>query len=223
MRNRPLFRLILMILIPLTILRVYRETHRVCEAELPAVVSCRDLTAEALVAERIEGTYRTGYILREVTVYTEKESIACGALFASCQGEDLVPCGMKIRCRVKLRKFEARHRARALAVLFLYSLEAHPVSDLEPALDLFLEMDNLAGEPGGMEPEAGSKETGESALKIKEETPEVKEYFRFLARGTWERWRTIDETLLRLVTGWRPERMVYYMKKNLQILCLVIF
>ena len=106
MRNRPLFRLILMILIPLTILRVYRETHRVCEAELPAVVSCRDLTAEALVAERIEGTYRTGYILREVTVYTEKESIACGALFASCQGEDLVPCGMKIRCRVKLRKFE---------------------------------------------------------------------------------------------------------------------
>ena len=84
------------------------------------------------------------------------------------------------------QKFEARRRARELAVQFLYSLETWPPQDVGTSLEWFL---------------------GEGSL-AEAESPEVKEYCRFLARGAWDRRGEIDELLLRLVTGWRPERMV---------------
>ncbi|MBQ9564943.1 MAG: transcription antitermination factor NusB [Synergistaceae bacterium] len=84
------------------------------------------------------------------------------------------------------KKFEARRRARELAVQFLYSLETWPPRDEGVALEWFL---------------------GEGSV-AEAETPEVKDYCRFLVRGAWDRRGEIDERLLRLVTGWRPERMV---------------
>ena len=95
-------------------------------------------------------------------------------------------------------KFAARHRARELATQFLYSLDIYPGQDLETALEYFL------GE--GSEAEA--------------EIPEVKDYCRFLARGAWEKRPELDALLLRLVTGWRPERMV---SVDRAILRLMIF
>ena len=83
-------------------------------------------------------------------------------------------------------KFESRHRARELAAQFLYSMDLCPWQAFEPSLELFLGAGSLA-------------ET---------EPPEVKEYCRFLARGAWDRRAEADELLLRVVTGWRPERMV---------------
>ena len=84
------------------------------------------------------------------------------------------------------QRFEPQRRARRFAVQFIYSLETYPVQDVESALELFLG-------------EGGAAET---------ESPEVKDYCRFLIRGAWERRSEIDELLLRVVTGWRPERMV---------------
>ena len=84
------------------------------------------------------------------------------------------------------RKTEARHRARELATQLLYSLDNHPGQEIEEALELFLGEESLA----------------------EAEHPEVKEYCRFLARGAWEKKAEADEILLRVVTGWRPERMV---------------
>ena len=95
-------------------------------------------------------------------------------------------------------KFESRHRARELAVQFLYSMDLCPWQDFEPALELFLGAESLA----------------------EAELPEVKEYCRSLARGAWERRNEADELLLRVVTGWRPERMV---SVDRSILRLVIF
>lgn len=83
------------------------------------------------------------------------------------------------------QKFWARRRARELAAQFLYSLDIYPAQGLEPALELFLGAGSLA----------------------ESEAPEVKEYCRLLARGAWERRAEADELLLRVVTGWRPERM----------------
>ena len=95
-------------------------------------------------------------------------------------------------------KFESRHRARELAAQFLYSMDLCPWHDFEPALELFLGAGSLA----------------------EMESPEVKEYCRFLARGAWDRRAEADELLLRVVTGWRPERMV---SVDRSILRLMIF
>ena len=65
-------------------------------------------------------------------------------------------------------------------------MENRPGQDLESALEFFM------GE--------GSCAEGE--------TPEVKKYCRALVRGTWERRLEVDDLLLQVVTGWRPERMV---------------
>ncbi len=95
-------------------------------------------------------------------------------------------------------KFESRHRARELAAQFLYSMDLCPWQDFETALELFLGAGSLA----------------------EAELPEVKEYCRFLARGAWDRRAEADELLLRVVTGWRPERMI---SVDRAILRLVIF
>ena len=81
---------------------------------------------------------------------------------------------------------QARRRARELAVQLLYSLGNRSDQGVDTALDLF------CGEGG----------VAESDL------PEVKEYLRFLARGAWNRRSESDAVLLRVVTGWRPERIV---------------
>ncbi|MCR5347631.1 MAG: transcription antitermination factor NusB [Fretibacterium sp.] len=73
-----------------------------------------------------------------------------------------------------------------------------PWQDFETALELFLGAGSLA----------------------EAELPEVKEYCRFLARGAWDRRAEADELLLRVVTGWRPERMI---SVDRAILRLVIF
>lgn len=85
-----------------------------------------------------------------------------------------------------LRMTQARRRARELAVQFLYSLGNRSVSDADAVLELLWSEGGIA----------------------EDETPEVREYLRFLALGAWNRRGEADDVLLRVVTGWRPERMV---------------
>lgn len=84
------------------------------------------------------------------------------------------------------QKVQVRRRARELAVQFLYSLGNRPEQDVGVALGLFLEEGGIAAS----------------------ESAEVREYLKFLVSGAWGRREESDEVLLRVVTGWRPERMV---------------
>lgn len=89
-------------------------------------------------------------------------------------------------------EFKNRHRARELAAQFLYSLDSGANSAAnydKKKIDLLLDL--FSGSGGIAE----------------DETPEVKEYFYFLSRGTWEAKAEIDEILLRVVSGWRPDRL----------------
>jgi N utilization substance protein B len=79
-----------------------------------------------------------------------------------------------------------RRRARELAVQFLYSLETRSNLDLDESLNVFVSENGFA--PG--------EEHG------------VKEYLFFLVKGVWRGRSDIDNTMRRIVTGWRPERMV---------------
>ncbi|MBR0093832.1 MAG: transcription antitermination factor NusB [Synergistaceae bacterium] len=94
------------------------------------------------------------------------------------------------------RKFEAIHRSRELAVQFLYSLDICPGQDFSSSLELFLNLDDVA----------------------KNDAPDVKERCRSLASQVWSRKNEIDGFLLRVVTGWRPERMVSVDRAILRLL-----
>ena len=94
------------------------------------------------------------------------------------------------------KTIQARHRARELAVQLLYSLDNRPGQDVDMCFSRFI---------------SGLDEPFEDALPAAElvtETDEVKEYLFFLLKGTWRRRAEADNLMLRLVTGWRPERMV---------------
>ena len=84
------------------------------------------------------------------------------------------------------QKFRNRHRARELAVQFLYSLDLNPEQDFNSALDLFLNIDEIS----------------------LNEPDEVKDYCKELVNDVTERSNEIDRLLLRTVTGWSPSRMV---------------
>ena len=83
------------------------------------------------------------------------------------------------------RKFEALHRSRELAVQFLYSLDIYPQS-FDEALDLFFNLEEVA----------------------KNDDPEVKRRSRDLISKVMDRKNELDGILLRVVTGWTPDRMV---------------
>jgi N utilization substance protein B len=86
----------------------------------------------------------------------------------------------------KLHGVQNRRRARELAVQFLYSLETRSDLNLDESLNAFTSGDGFAfGEENS-----------------------VKEYLFFLVRGVWSERAEIDNTMRRIVTGWRPERMV---------------
>ena len=96
------------------------------------------------------------------------------------------------------RKFEAIHRSRELAVQFLYSLDICPGQNFDESLELFMNIDDVA----------------------KDDTPEVKERCRKLSFDVWNRKNEIDGVLLRIVTGWRPERMVSVDRTILRLMVL---
>ena len=96
------------------------------------------------------------------------------------------------------RKFGAIHRARELAVQFLYSVDVGPEQDTSEALELFMSLDDVA----------------------QEDKPEVKARCRELVRQVLERKTEIDGVLLRVVTGWRPERMVSVDRTILRLMVL---
>ena len=96
------------------------------------------------------------------------------------------------------KKFEAIHKSRELTVQFLFSLDIYPEQDFNQALELFLNIDELA-------------------LNI---TPEIKERCKNLASQVWERKNEIDSVLLRVVTGWRPDRMLCVDRTILRLLIL---
>ena len=95
------------------------------------------------------------------------------------------------------KKFEALHRSRELAVQFLCSLEIYPEQDFSQSLELFMNLD-----------------------VFQDDKPEIKERCRTLASEVWNRKGEIDEVLLRIVTGWRPERMVSVDRTILRLMIL---
>ena len=96
------------------------------------------------------------------------------------------------------RRFGAIHRARELAVQFLYSVDVCPEQNLSEALELFMTLDEVT----------------------QEDKPEVKERCRELVRQVLARKSEIDGVLLRVVTGWRPERMVSVDRTILRLMVL---
>ena len=96
------------------------------------------------------------------------------------------------------RKFGALHRSRELAVQFLYSVDVCPVENLSESLELFLTLDDVA----------------------QDDKPEVKARCRELVRQVREKEDEIDSVLLRVVTGWRPERMVSVDRAILRLMVL---
>ena len=96
------------------------------------------------------------------------------------------------------RKFEALHRSRELAVQFLYSLDICPGQDFHDALELFLSLDEVA----------------------QDDKPEVKARCREMVSHVHERKDEIDGILVRIVTGWRPERMVSVDRNILRLMLL---
>ena len=86
----------------------------------------------------------------------------------------------------KSHSVQGRHRARELATQLLYSLGARTEQNLDESLDYFNSENGFAFE----------------------ETSEVKQYMSFLVRGVWDRWHEIDNLMRKVVSGWRPERMV---------------
>lgn len=86
----------------------------------------------------------------------------------------------------KLHNVQNRQRARELAVQFLYSLDTRPGQDPEECLTLFISEEGFAAE----------------------ESAAVEAYMKLLVRGTWSRRADIDKRMRRILTGWRPERMV---------------
>lgn len=96
------------------------------------------------------------------------------------------------------KKFGAIHRSRELALQFLSSLDIYPEQDFISSLDLFLNIDEIT----------------------RDDAPEVKERCRNLASEVWERKNEIDGILLRIVTGWRPERMMSVDRSILRLMVL---
>ncbi len=98
-------------------------------------------------------------------------------------------------------KFKNRHRARELAVQFLYSVDLKPEENIKSALELFLNMDEISIN----------------------ESQEVKEYCKELVSNFFLHKDQIDETLLKSVTNWRPERMVNVDRTILKLCILEAF
>ena len=96
------------------------------------------------------------------------------------------------------RKFGALHRSRELAVQFLYSMDVCPGQNFSEALETFLSLDDIA----------------------QDDKPEVKARCREIVSQVLSRKDEIDGVLVRIVTGWRPERMV---SVDRTILRLMIF
>ena len=96
------------------------------------------------------------------------------------------------------RKFEALHRSRELAVQFLYSQDMCPEQDFSEALELFLTLDDVT----------------------QDDKPEVKTRCREIVRQVRDRKDEIDGALVRVVTGWRPERMVTVDRAILRLMLL---
>lgn len=95
------------------------------------------------------------------------------------------------------KKFEAYHRSRELAVQFLCSLDIYPEQEFSESLELFLKLDVFY-----------------------DDKPEVKERCRELVKEVWTRKSEIDGLLLRIVTNWRPERMVSVDRTVLRLMVL---
>ena len=105
---------------------------------------------------------------------------------------------IKIKKKSIGHKFEASHRSRELAVQFLYSLDIYPEQDFNASLELFMNLDDVA----------------------KNDTPEVKKRCRDLSVQVWNRKNEIDSVLLRVVTGWTPDRMMSVDRTILRLMVL---
>lgn len=103
----------------------------------------------------------------------------------------------KVKRKFIGKKFEAYHRSRELALQFLCSLDIYPEQDFSGSLELFLNLD-----------------------VFQDDKPEVKARARELVSEFWNRKNEIDGLLLRIVTNWRPERMVSVDRTVLRLMIL---
>ena len=147
------------------------------------------------------------------------------------------------------RKFAARHRARELAVQFLYALDMRPEQDSETSLELFLNPSDSENEiERKLNNDSDSDLDSENEFlntiyqnyshdKIKNiwtknnqnnlniineqtDTPDVKTFCKNLVHEVLENSDEIDTLLLRALTGWRPERMVSVDRTVLRLIIL---
>lgn len=96
------------------------------------------------------------------------------------------------------RKFEAIHRSRELAVQFLYSLDVYPEQEFSESLELFFNIEEIAND----------------------NAPEIKNRSRYLITQVWKKKNEIDNILLRVVTGWTPDRMMSVDRTILRLMLL---
>lgn len=147
------------------------------------------------------------------------------------------------------RKFAARHRARELAVQFLYALDMRPEQDSETSLELFLnpsdnEIERKLNNASDSDSDSASEKEFLNTIyqnyshdKIKNiwtknnqnnfniineqtDTPDVKTFCKNLVHEVLENSDEIDTLLLRALTGWRPERMVSVDRTVLRLIIL---
>ena len=84
------------------------------------------------------------------------------------------------------KKFEAIHRSRVLAVQFLCSLDIYPAQEFDSSLENFFNLEEIA----------------------QNDAPEIKRRSRDLILKVLKNKNELDSVILRVVTGWTPDRMV---------------
>ncbi len=105
------------------------------------------------------------------------------------------------------RKYTAIHQARELAVQFLYALEMRPEQNFDEALELFFS-------PSEEEDMLDKFEEAEKS------NPEIKSFCENLVQEVHKNSDEIDQILLHVLTGWRPERVFSVDRAVLKIMIL---
>ncbi len=103
------------------------------------------------------------------------------------------------------KKFAARHKAREMAVQFLYALEMRPEQDFDASLEMFLNSGDVNFDP--------YFDRDQPQIQLQEQKTEhisdaqVIEMCRELVQGVRDHSDEIDFLLLQTLIGWRPDRI----------------
>lgn len=98
MRNRPLFYMLLFLILPITIVRISLG-NRARPADSLAARASSDLYVTGIVTGRVDGAYRTQYTLDRVIVHTENGEIPAGKVAGSALRLTTIPIGSEVVLR----------------------------------------------------------------------------------------------------------------------------